>query len=60
MTTAVQGQAAPGVIEYHHIDYIPKVERHGKVRIKHLPNRKQKTVHGEIRKNVEPVIGVHR
>lgn len=32
MTTAAQGQAAPGVIEYHHIDYIPKTERHGKVR----------------------------
>ena len=32
MTTAVQGQPAPGVIEYHHIDYIPKAERHGKVR----------------------------
>ena len=32
MTTAAQGQPAPGVIEYHHIDYIPKVERHGKVR----------------------------
>jgi len=32
MTTAAQGQAAPGVFEYHHIDYIPKAERHGKVR----------------------------
>ena len=32
MTTATQGQPAPGVIEYHHIDYIPKAERHGKVR----------------------------
>jgi NCS1 nucleoside transporter family len=32
MTTAAQGQPAPGLIEYHSIDYIPKAERHGKVR----------------------------
>ena len=30
-TATAPGQAAPGVIEYHHIDYIPKAERHGKV-----------------------------
>ncbi len=30
--TAAQGQVTPGVIEYHHIDYIPKAERHGRVR----------------------------
>ena len=32
MTTAVQEQGVAGAIEYHHIDYIPKAERHGKVR----------------------------
>jgi NCS1 nucleoside transporter family len=32
MTAAVrEQQIAPGAIEYHHIDYIPKAERHGKV-----------------------------
>jgi purine-cytosine permease-like protein len=31
MTADTQTQAT-GVIEYHHIDYIPKAERHGKVR----------------------------
>ena len=33
MTAAAQEGAVPAArVEYHHIDYIPKAERHGKVR----------------------------
>ena len=32
MAAAGQSTTQPGAIEYHHIDYIPKAERHGKVR----------------------------
>ncbi len=31
MASATQAPGVGGVIEYHHIDYIPKAERHGKV-----------------------------
>jgi len=32
MTTAAETKSTTGAIEFHHIDYIPKAERHGKVR----------------------------
>jgi NCS1 family nucleobase:cation symporter-1 len=32
MTTAAETKSTTSAIEFHHIDYIPKAERHGKVR----------------------------